>query len=313
MRDDRQTLIIIGGPTASGKSSLAVDLARHFDGEILNADSMQVYRDMDVGTAKPSIAERKGIPHHLLDVVDPDENFNAAIYRALAVPRLKQIALKKKLCFVVGGTGLYIKTLLGGLIDCPAPVQAVRDELRQECNKHGLSFLHERLRLLDPESALKIHPHDKTRIIRALEIIHLAHERPSSLMRKHGFRNSPFRSLNICLQTERKHLYYRINERCQAMIENGLVEETESLLKKGYSPNLKPMMSLGYRHMIKYLEGAWDLDESLRRLQTDTRRYAKRQLTWFRADPEWIWMIPRGIEIIIKTIDEFIASGSFNN
>jgi tRNA dimethylallyltransferase len=311
MRDDRQMLIIIGGPTASGKSSLAVELARYFDGEILNADSMQVYRDMDVGTAKPSMAERKGVPHHLMDVVDPDEDFNAAIYRALAVPRLKQIESKKKLCFVVGGTGLYIKTLLGGLINCPPPVQALRNELRQECDKYGPGFLYERLRLLDPESALKIHPHDKIRIIRALEIIHLAHERPSSLIRKHGFRNTPYRYIKICLQIERKHLYHRINERCQAMIENGLARETEALLRKGYSPHLKPMMSLGYRHMIKHLEGAWDLDESLRRLQTDTRRYAKRQLTWFRADPEVIWMLPGEMENIIKTIDEFI--GSFNN
>ena len=310
MNDDRQTLIIIGGPTASGKSSLAVELARHFDGEILNADSMQVYRDMDVGTAKPSMAERKGIPHHLLDVVDPDEDFNAAIYRTLAVSRLKQIASKKKLCFVVGGTGLYIKTLLGGLIDCPPPVQAWRDELRQEYDDHGSGFLHERLRLLDPESALKIHPHDKIRIIRALEIIHLAHERPSSLMRNHGFRNTPFRSLKICLQIERKHLYHRINKRCQTMIENGLLGETENLLKEGYSPHLKSMMSLGYRHMIKHLEVAWDLDESLRRLQTDTRRYAKRQLTWFRADPEVIWMVPEEMENMIKTIEEFIGSGT---
>ena len=309
MRDDKQRVIIIGGPTASGKSSLAVALARHFDGEILNADSMQVYRDMDVGTAKPSIEERRGIPHHLLDVVDPDEDFNAAIYRALAVPRLKEIASKKKLCLVVGGTGLYIKTLLGGLIDCPPPVQALRDELRQECDEHGTDILYERLRLLDPESALKIHPHDKLRIIRALEIIHLTHERPSSLMRKHGFRNAPFHALKICLQIERKHLYHRIDERCHAMIENGLLGETEALLKKGYSPKLKPMMSLGYRHMINYLEGAWDFDESLRRLQADTRRYAKRQLTWFRADPEAIWMAPGQMDKIIEKIDEFIGSG----
>jgi tRNA dimethylallyltransferase len=308
MKDDRQMLIVIGGPTASGKSSLAVELARHFDGEILNADSMQVYRDMDVGTAKPSIAERKGIPHHLLDVVDPDEDFNAAIYRALAVPCLKKIASKEKLCFVVGGTGLYIKTLLGGLIDCPPPVQALRLELHQEWDKHGSDVLYERLRLLDPESALKIHPHDKIRVVRALEIIHLTHERPSSLMRRHGFRNSPFRALKICLQMDRKHLYHRIDERCRVMIEHGLVGETERLLRKGYSPDLKPMMSLGYRHMVKYLEGSWDLDESLRRLRADTRRYAKRQLTWFRADPEVIWMVPERIDNIIKTIDEFIGS-----
>ncbi len=306
MSDDRQKLIIIGGPTASGKSSLAVELARHFRGEVLNADSMQVYRDMDVGTAKPSVAERRGINHHLLDVVDPDGEFNAAIYRAMAVPRLNEIASKKKLCFVVGGSGIYIKALLGGLIDCPPSVPAFREIMQQECDRYGTDVLHKRLKLLDPESALKIHPHDKLRIIRALEIIHLTHERPSSLMRKHGFRQGPFRTLKICLQIDRKQLYHRINDRSLFMIENGLVGETEGLLKKGYSPHLKPMKSLGYRHMIKYIEGAWELDEAVQSLQADTRRYAKRQLTWFRADPEVHWMIPAKMDNIIKKISEFI-------
>ncbi len=306
MSDDRQKLIIVSGPTASGKSSLAVELARHFRGEILNADSMQVYRDMDVGTAKPSAAERRGITHHLLDVVDPDEEFNAAIYRDMAVLRLNEIALKKKLCFVVGGTGLYIKALLGGLIDCPPSVPAFREKMQQECDRYGSDVLHKRLKLLDPESALKIHPHDKLRIIRALEIIHLTQERPSSLMRKHGFRQGPFRALKICLQIDRKQLYHRINERSLLMIENGLVGETEGLLKKGYSPHLKPMKSLGYRHMIKYIEGTWELDEAVRSLQADTRKYAKRQLTWFRADPDIHWMIPTKMDNIIKKISEFI-------
>ena len=306
MSDDRQKLIIVSGPTASGKSSLAVELARHFRGEILNADSMQVYRDMDVGTAKPSAAERRGITHHLLDVVAPDEEFNAAIYRDMAVLRLNEIALKKKLCFVVGGTGLYIKALLGGLIDCPPSVPAFREKMQQECDRYGSDVLHKRLKLLDPESALKIHPHDKLRIIRALEIIHLTQERPSSLMRKHGFRQGPFRALKICLQIDREQLYHRINERSLLMIENGLVEETEGLLKNGYSPHLKPMKSLGYRHMIKYIEGTWELDKAVRSLQADTRKYAKRQLTWFRADPDIHWMIPAKMDNIIKKISEFM-------
>jgi len=306
MKDDKQKLIVIGGPTASGKSSLAVKLAQHFDGEVVNADSMQVYRHMDVGTAKPSVEEKEGIAHHLLDVVDPDEDFNAAIYRTMAVPQLKEIASRKKLCFIVGGTGLYIKTLLGGIIDCPPSSPALREEIREECDKYGSDALHHRLKMLDPESALKIHPHDSLRIIRALEIIHLTHERPSSLMRKHGFRGGPFRALKICLQIDREHLYHRINGRCLLMVESGLVGETESLLNKGYSPSLKPLKSLGYRHMIKYLQGDWDLEEAVIRLQADTRRYAKRQLTWFRADPEVLWMIPEETDNIIKKIHEFI-------
>ena len=306
MNNDRQKLIIIGGPTASGKSSLAVELARHFRGEVLNADSMQVYRDMDVGTAKPSVEERRGITHHLLDVVDPDEPFNAAIYRAMAVPLINEIALKKKLCFVVGGTGLYIKVLLGGLIDCPPSVPAFREKMQQECDRTGPDVLYKRLKMLDPESASKIHPHDSMRIIRALEIIYFTHERPSSLMRRHGFREGPFRALKICLQMDRKQLYHRINERCHFMIKNGLVGETEGLLKKGYSSHLKPMKSLGYRHMIKYIKGAWELDEAVHRLQADTRRYAKRQLTWFRADPEVHWMVPAELDNIIKKISAFL-------
>ena len=306
MKDDRQKIIIIGGPTASGKSSLAVELARHFEGEVVNADSMQVYRYMDVGTAKPSLEERQGIAHHLLDVVDPDEDFNAAIYRTMAVPLLREIESRNKLCFVVGGTGLYIKILLGGLIDCPPPSPALRKRLQEECDKYGSVALHERLKMLDPESALKIHPHDGLRIIRALEIIHLTHERPSSLIRKHGFQGGPFRALKICLQMDRKHLYHRINERCLFMMESGLVEETEGLLKKGYSPHLKPLQSLGYRHMIEYLQGNWDLEKAVKELQTDTRRYAKRQLTWFNADPEVLWMNPREPDSIIDKIQEFV-------
>jgi tRNA dimethylallyltransferase len=306
MREDKQKLIVIGGPTASGKSSLAVKLAQHFDGEVVNADSMQVYRHMDVGTAKPSVEEKKGIAHHLLDVVDPDEDFNAAIYRTMAIPLLKEIASRKKSCFVVGGTGLYIKTLLGGLIDCPPISTALREKIREECDKLGSDILHKRLEMLDPESALKIHPRDSLRVMRALEIFHLTHERPSSLIRKHGFPEGPFLALKICLQIDRKHLYHRINERCLLMMESGLAGETESLLDKGYSPSLKPLKSLGYRHMIKYLQGDWDLEEAVNRLQADTRRYAKRQLTWFRADPEVHWMIPEETDNIIKKIQEFV-------
>lgn len=306
MRGDKQKLIIIGGPTASGKSSLAVELAQHFQGEVLNADSMQVYRGMDIGTAKPSIEERRGIKHYLLDVVNPDEDFNAALYRSMALPSINEMASREKLCFVVGGTGLYIKALLGGLMDCTPSVPAFRVRMQEECDLYGTRVLHNRLKLLDPEAASKIHPHDKIRIIRALEILHLTHEQPSALMRKHGFRQSPFRTLKICLQMDRKQLYHRINERSLFMIDNGLVRETEDLLKKGYSSHLKSMQSLGYRHMIKYMEGAWELDEAVKSLQADTRRYAKRQLTWFRADPEVNWMQPAEVDNIIKKIRDFV-------
>ncbi|MBW2609011.1 MAG: tRNA (adenosine(37)-N6)-dimethylallyltransferase MiaA [Deltaproteobacteria bacterium] len=306
MTDNRPKLVIITGPTASGKSSLAVDLALDFGGEIVNADSMQIYRGMDIGTAKPSISERRGVPHHLIDVVDPDEEFNASIYRSFAEPLLKEIAARRKVCFVVGGTGLYIKTLLGGLLECPPFDPKLREELSRGCEEQSSIQLHERLKILDPESAIKIHPHDKMRIIRALEIIKLTNRTLSSLIQKHAFKEMSFRALKICLYMERKQLYQRINARSLAMIEAGLVEETQSLLDNGYSPELNAMRSLGYRHVMRYIEGGWDLDEAIRQLQTDTRRYAKRQLTWFRGDPEMVWVKPEDRDLINKEIREFI-------
>jgi tRNA dimethylallyltransferase len=305
MTDDRPKVVVITGPTASGKSSLAVELARYLGGEIVNADSMQVYRGMDVGTAKPSIMERGSVPHHLLDVVDPDEDFNAARYRSLAMPLLMDIASREKVCFVVGGTGLYIKSLLGGLLECPPTDPELRKEMLREWEGHGPICLHERLKRLDPESARKIHPNDKVRVIRALEVIHLTHKPFSSLILKHDFKDRPFQALKIYLQMDREQLYFKINQRSLAMIEAGLVHETEHLLRKGYSPDLKSMKSLGYRHMVKFLEGACGLDEAIRQLQVDTRRYAKRQLTWFKADPEIVWMKPEDLDGISKKIKEF--------
>jgi tRNA dimethylallyltransferase len=303
----KQKIIVITGPTASGKSSVAIELARLFDGEIVNADSMQVYRGMDVGTAKLPVPERKGIPHHLIDVVNPDEEFNAAIYQSKALPLMEGMAARGKLPFVVGGTGLYIKTLLCGLLDHPHPEPGLRESLLKEWEQHGSYSLRESLKSLDPESAQRIHPHDKVRILRALEIIRLTGKPLSSLIRKHGFREKLFVACKICLQMEREHLYHRINARTVAMIEEGLPKETETLLGKGYSPELKPMKSLGYRQMVKYLAGEWSLNEAVSQLKRDTRRYAKRQLTWFRGDPEMLWMDPENLKIMTQKIREFIG------
>ncbi len=305
MREIKPRVVVITGPTASGKSRLAVELALQVGGEILNADSMQVYRGMDVGTAKPTMAERRGVPHHLLDVVNPDEDFDAAKYRSLAIPQLQDMVFRGKVPFVVGGTGLYIKILLGGLLDCPPADLGIREELGRAWRTEGAGFLHEKLKELDLDSAYKIHPHDRVRIIRALEIFYLTRQRPSSLIRRHGFRDNAFQALKICVEMNREELYERINQRSLKMIEGGLVEETERLLKQGYSPELKPMKSLGYRHVVRYLKGACALDETRSELQRDTRRYAKRQLTWFRADPEMLWVKPQDTDSIIREIKTF--------
>jgi tRNA dimethylallyltransferase len=306
MKEDRPKIIVIAGPTASGKSSLAVNLALYFGGEIISSDSMQVYRGMDVGTAKLSIQEKKGVAHHMIDMVDPDEDFNAALYRSLAEPIVKDIVQRKKLCFVVGGTGLYIKALLGGLLKCPPVNQRFRNELIHECEDMGSSFLHEKLKALDPVSALKIHPNDRTRVIRAMEVVHLTDQALSSLILQHDFKDRPFQSLKICIYMDRDLLYKHINERCVSMIKSGLFEETQTLLKKGYSSDLRSMNSLGYRHAVKYLKDECGLEETILQLQRDTRRYAKRQLTWFRADPEMVWAKPEEMDFINKEIEKFI-------
>ncbi|MBN1850543.1 MAG: tRNA (adenosine(37)-N6)-dimethylallyltransferase MiaA [Deltaproteobacteria bacterium] len=299
-------LVIIAGPTASGKSALGIEMALDFGGEIVNADSMQVYRGMDIGTAKVSIRERKGVPHHLLDIVDPCDPFNAATYRLKAEPVLKDIHSRRKVCFIVGGTGLYIKILLGGLLACPPTDHELRNKLYQDYEAHGLQFLYDQLHHLDPESATNIHPHDKIRIIRALEIFHLANQPFSTLVRKHGFKGTPYQALKIGIHVDREVLYQRINERSISMIESGFLEETQDLLNKGYSPGLKAMKSLGYRHAVRFLKKEWDRDELVHRLQIDTRRYAKRQLTWFKADPEMVWIDPGDKIGVKKLIKEFI-------
>jgi tRNA dimethylallyltransferase len=284
-----------------------VELARHVEGEIVNADSMQVYRWMDVGTAKPTVPERKGIPHHLLDVVAPDEDFDAARYRSLAAAAAEGILARGKRCFVVGGSGLYIRALLGGLLSCPPADPALRRELREACEQSGPEALHTRLRKLDPDYAGRIHPRDRVRIIRALEVVQLTGAPFSSLIREHRFQDRAFDALKICLQMPREDLYHRINQRALTMVRNGLVEETAGLLRRGYSRDLKPLKSIGYRHAVKILDGSWGLEKALRQLQTDTRRYAKRQVTWFRSDPDMQGREPGDRDGILTEVERFLA------
>ena len=297
--------IVIAGPTGSGKTSLSVKLALLLGGEIINADSMQVYKGMDIGTAKPTLEEQKGIPHHLLDVVNPDEEFNAAIYRSMALPLIRDIDARGKICFVVGGTGLYIKSLQTGFFRCPPADQELRESLNIEFETYGPEKLHERLLRIDPESARRIHPNDRVRITRALEIFHLTNRRLSELMEDKSRKERPLKNLKLCLKVDRDDLYHRINERSKAMVDGGLTEEMENLLKSGYSPDLKPMKAIGYRHIVRYIYGDWSLPETIHNLQRDTRRYAKRQLTWFRADPEIRWVMPEDFDSILQKLEDF--------
>ena len=302
----KQKIIIITGPTATGKTDMAVNLALDMGGEVVNCDSMQVYKGMDIGTAKPTPEEKKGIPHHLLDIVNPDEEFNASIYRGHALPVIRDIIEREKLCFVVGGTGLYIKSLLGGLFECPSSDPEIREHFLKEYDEKGKDILYERLKKLDPIYAKTVHPNDRVRITRALEVIELTGSPFSLLASGHSFKKREFIPLKICLYHEREILYERINMRSLKMFKSGLIEETENLLKKGYSPELKPLKSIGYRHAMDYLENRMDYDQSIELLKRDTRRYAKRQITWFKADPEMLWFTPGHIDEIIQKTKKFV-------
>ena len=308
--DKRPKVIVIAGPTASGKTALAVDLAVALSGEVVNADAMQVYRGMDIGTAKPTHEEQRGIPHHMLDVVNPDEDCNAAIYRRMTLPIVNEICSKGKTCFVVGGTGLYIRGLIGGLMESPSSDPELRKRLRMECEVHGAARLHEKLKILDPERAESIHPNDGVRIMRAIEINYLSHLRPSDLMKRHGFREASLNALKLCLDVDREDLYHRINARSENMADKGLIDETRDLLEMGYSPDLKSMKAIGYRHMVRYLKGEWSLEETIAKLKRDTRRYAKRQLTWFRAEPGVIWVDPKALDMLINRISLFLSENT---
>jgi tRNA dimethylallyltransferase len=303
---DRFKVVVLAGPTASGKTSMAVDLARDLSGEIVNADSMQVYRGMDIGTAKPTQEEQHSIPHHLLDVADPDEPFNAAAFRAMALAAVQEIHGRGKACFVVGGTGLYIKGLLGGLFKCPPSDPALRQSLMDEAGRSGGRSLYRRLERLDPAGAASIHPNDLVRVTRAIEIAVLTGRLPSEIRDAHGFVDEDLEALKLCLHRPRAELYQRIDARCDLMVEAGLLRETRALLDKGYPPHLKPLQAIGYRHTVKVLRGEWSLAEATQALKTDTRRYAKRQMTWFRGDPEYIWMEAGERERIFETVRRFL-------
>ncbi len=283
------SLVIVLGPTGVGKSGLAIQLAETFGGEILSADSMQVYRYMDIGTAKPTPEERRGIEHHLIDLVTPDQPFNADLYRMLGRRVIESLHRKGVPIFVVGGTGLYIKALTQGLFSSPRIPPWVRERLRQEAEQKGREFLYERLKEVDPEAASRIHSNDLFRTIRALEVFEATGIPISFFREQHRFGEHPYLTLKIGLETDRERLYRRIEERVDRMIEKGFLKEVENLLERGYGPGLKPMQSLGYKQMVKFLSQELAWDEAIKEMKRETRHYAKRQWTWFKADREIFW------------------------
>ncbi|MEW6657460.1 MAG: tRNA (adenosine(37)-N6)-dimethylallyltransferase MiaA [Thermodesulfobacteriota bacterium] len=305
-RSVNNKVAILVGPTAVGKTGAALDLAWELGAEIVNADSLQLYRELDIGTAKPTAAERALVPHHLLDVVSPPEPYDAARYSQEGRAVLAALQGRGVMPLVVGGTGLYIKALLSGLFLEGGPDPRLRRQLRQELTDRGLSHLYERLRRLDPASAWRLHPHDTYRILRALEVMEATGQPLSALQEAHQFRDSPYRVLKLGLTRPREELNRRIEARVEAMLAQGWLEEVEGLLSR-YPPDLKPFQALGYRHLIAFLQGRWSWEEALELLKRDTRRYAKRQLTWFKADSEVHWYAPEQEKEMLATLQTFFA------
>ena len=290
--DEKPKVIVICGPTGIGKTSLSIEIAQNFRGEIISADSMQIYRYMDIGTAKPTHSEMTAIPHHLIDIINPDESFTAADFAKTARKIIIRLNNQGIIPFVVGGTGFYIKALLHGLFQArPVDIQ-IRKRLKEEAATVSADFLHKRLCRLDPDAAKKIHPNDIYRIKRALETYEMTGKTISKYHNEHGFNDQPFETLQICLFTDRNIIYDRINRRVDAMIDAGLLNEVQQLLETGYQENLKAMQSIGYRHIIDFIRGRLAWDQTVQTIKRDTRRYAKRQLTWFNADQEIIWVRP---------------------
>ena len=301
-------IIIICGPTGIGKTTVAIDLAQHLGGQIIGADSMQIYKYMDIGTAKPTAEERARVVHHMVDFVQPDKAFDAAQYAARARAKIIELDQQHITPIVAGGTGLYIKALLHGLFDEKVSDPEIRDRLKSEAGDHGIRSLYERLSRLDSETANRLHPNDTYRILRALEVIEATGQAISKHHQKHGFFDRPFESLKIGLNLDRALLYERINRRVDTMISTGFLDEVKGLLARGYSANLKPMQSIGYRHMVDYIEGRLSWAECVRTMKRDHRRYAKRQLTWFGAEPEIIWKEPQQVEEVKLLGENFMKT-----
>ena len=305
--EEKPKIVIICGPTGIGKTSVAIDIACAVNGEIISADSMQIYRYMDIGTAKPTPEEQSRVRHHIVDIVDPDENFDAAKFSKRAHEKIVELYNSGIVPLVVGGTGLYIKAAVHGLFDAEAVNLDIRKRLKKESSISGSGLLHKRLAACDPDAADKIHPNDTYRIIRALEMVEATGKPISEHQVDHGFMEKRYRVIKIGLSMERKALYDRINQRVDVMIEKGLVDEVKDLLNKGYSENLKSMQSIGYRHIVDFIKKRLSWDETVRTLKRDSRRYAKRQMTWFKADPEIVWLGLESMDEATSMVKAFIA------
>ncbi len=303
MTDREPLVVVVLGPTASGKTALALALARRFGGEIVNCDSVAMYREFEIGTAKPSAAERAEVPHHLLDCVDPLANVTAGEYARQARQVLREIELRRHLPIVSGGTGLYLRALVEGLFSGPQRSEDLRNQLRNRAEERGTGYLHRILRRLDAAAANRIHANDVPKVIRAIEVC-LASRRPfrrtmTELWQQGREPLRGFRILRLGLNPEREALYVRINQRAAKMFEKGLIAETKQLLEK-YGEHARPLASLGYKQALQCLRGELDRESALAAAQQAHRNYAKRQITWFRREPDVHWLAGFGDDTAIQ-------------
>ena len=302
MSGQSNSLLAILGPTASGKTTNAVRLAKSIGGEIISVDSRQIYRQMAIGTAKPTLEEQQSVRHHLIDIANVDEKFSAADFQKLADRAIQDIRQRGKVVLLVGGSGLYFRALVDGLFSGPAGDENFRHQLKTQANVHGPQYLHQELQKVDPRTADKIHPNNLVRVIRALEVYHLSGQKMSDFQPAWDS-ESRYNFRAYVLKLDRQYLYQRIETRVDKMIEHGWVQEVQDLLNAGYSPSTQPLRSFGYHELINYLDGRTNLDTAVEQIKLKTRRYAKRQLTWFRADRRLKWVDPKQLENQVLTIN----------
>jgi tRNA dimethylallyltransferase len=302
-------LVVVLGPTGSGKTTLSIALAKQFQGEILNCDSVAMYREFVIGTAKPSLSERQQATHHLFDFVDPVEYTTAGEYARLARQVLNTIKERGRLPIVVGGTGLYLRALLEGLFPGPQRSEELRERLREKLAMHGSKYLHRILARLDPEAAVKVHPNDAPKVIRAIEVCLVERMPMTELWKTDRNALEGFRIVRIGLKPARNTLYERINERARIMFESGLVEETKALLEK-YGERARPLFFLGYKQAVQYLRGEISREQAITATQQAHRNYAKRQMTWFRRELDVIWLGGFGDDLRIQEQAASLISNS---
>lgn len=304
-------VVAIGGPTATGKTALSVALAKAFGGEIINADSMQVYKNLDVGTAKPSVEERQGIPHHLLDFLTPEAPYSVADFTAAAAPLIETLNAQNRLPFVVGGTGLYITSLLKGVaFEAQSADPAVREQLRREAETTGPAAMHAKLQALDPDYAAKVHPNNQVRVLRALEAIAVTGQKMSDQQKAALPAETPYRSLCLCLTCrDRDVLYRRIDLRVSRMVDAGILQEAEWVWRNRETFRTAAQ-AIGYKEYFPYFEGTQTQAECTEKLKQATRNYAKRQLTWFRNQNDAVWLYVDEDDVLTKAtalVRDFLA------